>query len=247
MDVKFDVKFEPIPVFNFHSLPTVNSCHDDGYEYSPTSTSTCCNSGTARVTAIKFRYSESWDSKDYRHTIIFIVWQEKCAAIENAPTKQWDQRNTYSFKYRKPYQDHSDSTWLRSMFWMKNKADKHVRGLEDMAPNPECFCFGHGQKNVKKIAGSDWNCRETSCACLDSSQHPASLFLKKSCHQYFPSLHHVTWGTHTLGTSMLCLWGCGSRGCISLPIVCLTCVWQSLLPLFCDKTFEFSIQTWPTC
>ena len=38
------------------------------------------------------------------------------------------------------------------MFWMKNKADKHVRGLEDMAPNPECFRFGHGQKNVKKIA-----------------------------------------------------------------------------------------------
>ena len=30
-------------------------------------------------------------------------------------------------------------------------------------------------------------------------------------------------------------------------IVCLTRVWQSLLPLFCDKTFEFSIQTWQTC
>ena len=29
-------------------------------------------------------------------------------------------------------------------------------------------------------------------------------------------------------------------------IVCLTQVWQSLLPLFCDKTFEFSIQTWQT-
>ena len=28
------------------------------------------------------------------------------------------------------------------MFWMKNKADKHVRGLKDMAPNPECFRFG---------------------------------------------------------------------------------------------------------
>ena len=27
-------------------------------------------------------------------------------------------------------------------------------------------------------------------------------------------------------------------------IVCLTRVWQSLLPLFCDKTFEFAIQTW---
>ena len=26
-------------------------------------------------------------------------------------------------------------------------------------------------------------------------------------------------------------------------IVCLTRVWQSLLPLFCDKTFEFAIQT----
>ena len=30
----------------------------------------------------------------------------------------------------------------------------------------------------------------------------------------------------------------------TLPIVCLTQVWQSLLPLFCDKTFEFAIQTW---
>ena len=29
-------------------------------------------------------------------------------------------------------------------------------------------------------------------------------------------------------------------------IVCLTQVWQSLLPLFCDKTFEFGIQTWQT-
>ena len=29
-------------------------------------------------------------------------------------------------------------------------------------------------------------------------------------------------------------------------IVCLTRVWQSLLPLFCDKTFEFVIQTWQT-
>ena len=73
--------------------------------------------------------------------------KNKCAA-----PKQWDQRNTYSFKYRKPYQDHSDSTRFRSMFWMKSKAYKHVRGLEDMAPNPECFRFGHGQKNVKKIA-----------------------------------------------------------------------------------------------
>ena len=36
------------------------------------------------------------------------------------------------------------------MFWMKNKADKHVRDIEDMTPNPECFRFGHGQKNVKK-------------------------------------------------------------------------------------------------
>ena len=34
--------------------------------------------------------------------------------------------------------------------------------------------------------------------------------------QYFPRLHRVTRGAHTLGTSMLCLWGCGSRGCISL-------------------------------
>ena len=29
-------------------------------------------------------------------------------------------------------------------------------------------------------------------------------------------------------------------------IVCLTRVWQSLLPLFCDKTFQFAIQTWQT-
>ena len=29
-------------------------------------------------------------------------------------------------------------------------------------------------------------------------------------------------------------------------IVCLTQVWQSLLPLFWDKTFEFAIQTWQT-
>ena len=34
--------------------------------------------------------------------------------------------------------------------------------------------------------------------------------------QYFPRLHRVTRGAHTLGTSMLCLWGCASRGCISL-------------------------------
>ena len=29
-------------------------------------------------------------------------------------------------------------------------------------------------------------------------------------------------------------------------IVCLTQVWQSLFPYFCDKTFEFGIQTWQT-
>ena len=29
-------------------------------------------------------------------------------------------------------------------------------------------------------------------------------------------------------------------------IVCLTRVWQPLFPLFCDKTFEFAIQTWQT-
>ena len=33
---------------------------------------------------------------------------------------------------------------------------------------------------------------------------------------------------------------------IHTAIVCLTRVWQSLLPLFCDKTFEFAIQTWQT-
>ena len=47
--------------------------------------------------------------------------------------------------------------------------------------------------------------------------------------QYFPRQHHVTRGAHTIGT-----------------IVCLTRVWQSLFPLFCDKTFEFAIQTWQT-
>ena len=31
---------------------------------------------------------------------------------------------------------------------------------------------------------------------------------------------------------------------ITFAIVCLTQVWQSLLPRFCDKTFEFAIQTW---
>ena len=34
---------------------------------------------------------------------------------------------------------------------------------------------------------------------------------------------------------------------LSRPIVCLTRVWQLLLPFFCDKTFEFFIQTWQTC
>ena len=29
-------------------------------------------------------------------------------------------------------------------------------------------------------------------------------------------------------------------------IVCLNRVWQPLFPLFCDKTFEFAIQTWQT-
>ena len=37
------------------------------------------------------------------------------------------------------------------------------------------------------------------------------------------------------------------KACIIVPpIVCLTQVWQSLLPLFCDKMFEFAIQTWQT-
>ena len=29
-------------------------------------------------------------------------------------------------------------------------------------------------------------------------------------------------------------------------MVCLTRVWQSLFPLFCDKTIEFAFQTWRT-
>ena len=39
---------------------------------------------------------------------------------------------------------------------------------------------------------------------------------------------------------------CGNTRPLPRPIVCLTQVWQSLLPLFCDKTFEFAIQTWQT-
>ena len=31
-----------------------------------------------------------------------------------------------------------------------------------------------------------------------------------------------------------------------IAIVCLTQVWQSLFPFFCDKTFVFAIQTWQT-
>ena len=44
---------------------------------------------------------------------------------------------------------------------------------------------------------------------------PAS-FWKKSRNQYFPRLHRVTRGANALGASMQCLWGCGSRLCISL-------------------------------
>ena len=35
----------------------------------------------------------------------------------------------------------------------------------------------------------------------------------------WPRLHRVTRGAHTLGASMLCLWRCGSRGCISLATI----------------------------
>ena len=44
----------------------------------------------------------------------------------------------------------------------------------------------------------------------------AACLLHKSRDQYLPRLHRVTRGAHTLGTSMLCLLGCVSRGCISL-------------------------------
>ena len=90
--------------------------------------------------------------------------------------------------------------------------------------------------------GSDWNCRETSCACLDSRQHSASLFLKKSRHQYFPSLHRVTRGAHTLGTSMLCLWGCGSRGCISLETH-RDCFWTEYIIIVHDPE-GWSVSYW---
>ena len=60
--------------------------------------------------------------------------------------------------------------------------------------------------------------------CLPSQ--PVSLsaacLLHKSRDQYLPRLHRVTRGAHTLGTSMLCLLGCGSRGCISLLSPCFS-------------------------
>ena len=37
----------------------------------------------------------------------------------------------------------------------------------------------------------------------------------------WPRLHRVTRGAHTLGASMLCLWRCGSRGCISLIVLAI--------------------------
>ena len=47
----------------------------------------------------------------------------------------------------------------------------------------------------------------------------ACCLLKKSRDQFFPRQHRVTRGAHHRGTSMLCLWGCGSRGCISLVLL----------------------------
>ena len=147
-----------------------------------------------------------------------------CGDRKNAPTKQWDQRNTYSFKYRKPYQDHSDSTRLRSIFWMKNKADKHVRGLEDMAPNPEWFCFGHGQKNVKKIARkalANLDVRlklPRNQLCMPGFQQTSCQPLSEKITSPKPS-QSTPRNSRRTHSSMLCLWGCGSRGCISLEIV----------------------------
>ena len=109
------------------------------------------------------------------------------------------------------------------LYWSRDLCSKQALAgwgmssfLGQIVRGSEIWWFMTSAHSLSTSLRSDWNCRETSCACLDSSQHPASLFLKKSRHQYFPSLHRVTRVAHSLGTSMLCLWGCGSRGCISL-------------------------------
>ena len=57
---------------------------------------------------------------------------------------------------------------------------------------------------------------------------------KKSRDQSFPRQHRITWGAHHLGTSMLCLWGCGSRGYISL----ILSVHQRVCTYLCNTSQE---------
>ena len=62
--------------------------------------------------------------------------------------------------------------------------------------------------------------------------------------QYFHRLLRVTRGAHTLGTSMLCLWGCGSRGCISLHLViqcCISCGLTSCCLIWIDGCFSWRL------
>ena len=67
-------------------------------------------------------------------------------------------------------------------------------------------------------------CQPTSC---QTSCQPPS----ESRDQYFPRLHSITRGAHTLGTSMLCLWGC-----ISLPLyMILVCAKCYVIHIFLDR------------
>ena len=63
----------------------------------------------------------------------------------------------------------------------------------------------------------------TKCRCLPSPWQLSDLerMLHANCTDQitWPRLHRVTRGAHTLDASMLCLWRCGLRGCISLDIL----------------------------
>ena len=76
----------------------------------------------------------------------------------------------------------------------------------------------------------------------------ACCLLKKITWPILPQAtpRNGTWGTHHLGTSMLCLWGCGSRGCISLVQWISLLRWLfSLLLILCPalESNESSIKT----
>ena len=73
------------------------------------------------------------------------------------------------------------------MFWMNNKADKHVCGLEDMAPNPECFRFGHGQKNVKKIARKALANMDVDVASQPQALGQTEIDAKPVAHAWIPA------------------------------------------------------------